>query len=311
MKKFLLDHWPHAAFLLIVLLGGFNAIGVRYTVLELPPFWGATLRFAPAALLFFLIVLLLKLPLPRGKAFWGAILFGALNFGFSYAFIYYAIQKVQPGMAQVILALMPLFTLIFAVSHRQEKFRWLGLAGALLAFGGIAVVFWEQVRTNVPLFSLLAVVLGAACLAEAGVVIKLFPKSNPITTSAIGMLAGSIILFAMSLLWHEHRVLPVKTVTWIALVFLILFGSGLVFFLVLKILKIWPASTVSYAFVLLPFVSLTASAGLTNEVLSPILLVGAVLVIAGAVIGTLPPPKRLVVQPQTVTAAPAAGKSGC
>jgi drug/metabolite transporter (DMT)-like permease len=298
MKKFLSDHWPHAAFLLIIFLGGFNAIGVRYTVLELPPFWGAALRFAPAALLFFLFVILLKLPLPRGKALLGAILFGALNFGFSYAFIYYAVQKVQPGMAQVILALMPLFTLIFAVSHRQEKFRWLGLLGALLAFGGIAVVFWEQVRTNVPLFSLLAVVLGAACIAEAGVVVKLFPKSHPITTNAIGMLSGSIILFAMSLLFHEKWLLPVKTATWTALLFLILFGSGLAFFLVLKLLKLWSASTVSYAFVLFPFVSLTASSRLSHESLSPILLAGAALVLTGAVIGIISPRKKLLLQPE-------------
>jgi len=298
MRKFLQDHWPHAAFLLIVFLGGFNAIGVRFTVLELPPFWGATLRFAPAALLFFLFVIILKLPFPRGKALLGAILFGVLNFGFSYAFIYYAVQKVQPGMAQVILALMPLFTLIFAISHRQEKFRWFGLLGALLAFGGITVVFWEQVRTNVPLFSLLAVALGAACIAEAGVVVKFFPKSHPITTNAIGMSAGSIILFVMSLLWHENQVLPEKTVTWIALLFLILFGSGLAFFLVLKILKLWSASTVSYAFVLFPFVSLTASAELSHEALNPVLLVGAALVLTGAVIGIISPQRKLALQPE-------------
>src|SRR5512136_326636 len=108
MRKFLQDHWPHAAFLLIVLLGGFNAIGVRYTVLELPPFWGATLRFVPAAVILLLLVFFMKLPLPRGRALLGAILFGALNFGGSYALIYYGLRNVQPGMGQVILALVPL-----------------------------------------------------------------------------------------------------------------------------------------------------------------------------------------------------------
>ena len=61
------DQWPLVAFIFSVLLGGFNGIGVRYTVLELPPFWGATLRFAPAALLLFGLVLILKLPLPKGR----------------------------------------------------------------------------------------------------------------------------------------------------------------------------------------------------------------------------------------------------
>lgn len=298
--------WPYAAFVLIILLGGFNAIAIRFTVLELPPFWGATLRLAPAALLLLLLVLFLKLPIPRGRALMGAILFGVLNFGVSYAFIYYALRKVQPGMGQVIMALVPLFTLIFAIAHHQETFRWRGLLGSLLAMGGIAIVFWEQVQTNVPLFSLLAVILGAACIAEGGVMVKLFPKSHPITTNAIGVSVGSIILFGMSLLWHEKQVLPVRTATWIALLFLVLLGSILLFLLFFYILKIWPASTVAYVFVLFPFVSLTASVRLSNEVLSPLLVVGAVLVLTGALIGILTLPRKQIVQPQ-----PVAEQIGC
>jgi drug/metabolite transporter (DMT)-like permease len=300
MKKHFVDHWLYAAFPLVIILGGFNAIGIRFTVLELPPFWGATLRFAPAALLLFLLVFILKLPIPRGRALMGAILFGVLNFGVSYAFIYYALRKVQPGLGQVILALVPLFTLIFAVAHRQESFRWRGLLGAILALGGVVIVFWEEVRTNVPLFSLLALILGAACIAESGVVVKLFPKSHPITTNAIGMSAGSLILLVTSFIGHEKHILPIRTATWVALLFLILFGSSLLFILVLNILKFWSASTLSYAFVLFPFVSLTASAWLSNEVLNPILLVGASLVLTGAVIGIISPPRKQILQPVPV-----------
>jgi drug/metabolite transporter (DMT)-like permease len=68
--------------------------------------------------------------------------------------------------------------------QRQETFRWRGLLGALLAMAGILIIFWEEVRTKIPL------------------VLKL----------------------------------------------------------VLTLLKLWSASSVAYAFVLFPFVSLTASA---------------------------------------------------
>jgi drug/metabolite transporter (DMT)-like permease len=52
--------------------------------------------------------------------------------------------------------------------------------------------------------------------------------------------------------------------------------------------------------VLFPFVSLTASAWLTNEVLNPILLAGAAFVLAGAAIGILTPARHRLVQPQPV-----------
>src|SRR5512133_1962111 len=157
MEKSDNNHWPFMAFLLSTLLFGFNAIGVRYVVAELPPFWGAALRFAPAGLILFVIVFFLKLPLPKGRSLLGAILFGVVNFGASYAFLYTGLEKVKPGMTQVILALVPLFTLIFAILHHQESFRWNAMLGAVLALAGIAIVFREQLQENVPIFSLLAV----------------------------------------------------------------------------------------------------------------------------------------------------------
>ena len=280
-----LDRLTLAAFVFSVLLGGFNAIGVRFTVMELPPFWGATLRFAPAALLLFAIAFFMRLPMPKGRGLLGAFLFGALNFGGSFAFIYWGLVKVQGGMAQVILALVPLFTLFFAIAQHQETFSWRALLGALLSVAGIALVFLVQVRAHVPILSLLAVVMGAVCFAEASVIVKAFPKGHPIMTNAIGMATGALLLFLISILWRETLVLPVRTATWAALIYLILFGSCAVFILYLYILKRWTASAISYSFVLLPFVTLIASAWLTHERLSPVLLAGAALVLVGVFLG--------------------------
>ena len=51
----------YGAFFVGVIFGGLNAIGIRFVVAELPPFWGATLRFAPAALLLFGLAFILRL----------------------------------------------------------------------------------------------------------------------------------------------------------------------------------------------------------------------------------------------------------
>lgn len=287
------DNLTYIAFAVMVLFGGMNAIGIRYVVAELPPFWAATLRFAPASLLLFLLVIIQRLPLPRGAALMGAVIFGVLNFGLAFAFAFWSLQTITAGMAMVILALTPLLTLLFAILHRQERFRWQVFAGSLLSISGIAVIFANQITTQVSLLPLLVIILNAVCVAEASVIIKGFPKSHPITTNAIGMAAGAVILFIASLLWQEPHPLPTLPSTRFALAYLILIGSCVVFILALYVLKRWTASATSYVFVLLPFVTVLVSALLGQEQISPTFLLGGALLLLGVYIGALRKPKQV------------------
>lgn len=287
------DNLTYTAFAGMVVFGGLNAIGVRYVVAELPPFWGATIRFAPASLLLFLLVWQQRLLLPNGRALLGAVIFGVLNFGLAFAFAFWSLQFVPPGLAMVILALSPLLTLLFAILHGQEKFQWRVLTGGLLSMGGIALIFAQQFSLEVSLLPLIAIVLNAVCFAEASVLIKSFPKTHPVTTNAIGMAAGTVILFAASLLWQEPRPLPTMTATWLALAYLILIGSCVVFILALYVLKRWTASATAYGFVLLPFVTVIASTLMGQEQISPTLLLGGGLLLLGVYIGALRKPEKV------------------
>lgn len=290
------DRLPYLAFFTFILFGGLNAIGVRFTVMELSPFWGAVIRFAPASLILFLIALAMRLPLPGGKALLGTVLFGVLNIGVSYSFLYWGLQEVPAGLAQVLLALVPLLTLLFAIAHRQESFRWRAFTGGLLALAGVAIVFGGQARAGVPLLSMLAVLLGAVCIAESGVIVKGFPKTHPITTNAVAMASGTVVLLVASLLGGEAAVLPAQATTWAALVYLVLFGSCAVFILYLYVLKRWTASATSFSFVLFPFVTVVASSIMTGERIGPALIFGAALVLSGVYYGALAPdcrPERL------------------
>ncbi len=54
------------AFAVAVTVGGANFLAVRFSTRELPPFWGAGLRFGLAAVLFVVIALALRLKWPWG-----------------------------------------------------------------------------------------------------------------------------------------------------------------------------------------------------------------------------------------------------
>lgn len=287
MKNIQADRVTWAAFSLSVLIAGCNNLGVRFTVEELPPFWGAVLRFVPAALIMAGIALARKQPLPGGRNLLGAVLYGLVSFGGSYFFLYWGLQKVQAGTAAIVLALAPLFTLLFAAAQRLERFRWRAMIGSLLALAGVVVVYEGRGLGNAPLPSMLALMMGAACLAEGNLLVKRYRLSDPITTNVIGMAVGSLALFGASLLFREAHALPVRPATWAALAYLILLGSCAFFVLNIFVLKRWPASLFSYAFVLMPFISIGASAWLDNEKLSPALFIGAVLVAAGVYFGAV------------------------
>jgi drug/metabolite transporter (DMT)-like permease len=281
------------AFVVSTILGGNNAIAVRFSNAELPPFFGAASRFAAASVLLFLIVLALRLPFPKGRSLTGALIFGALQFGVSYALIYWSLLQVQAGLFQVVFAVVPILTFVFALAHRQETFQWRILVGGLLAVGGIALVFRDQLNANVPLLSLLAIVLAAACVAESVVLFKTFPHTHPLTTNALAMATGAAILFAMSWLWREAPRLPSLPATWIALLYLILLGSIGTFVLALYVLSHWTASATSYQLVLLPIVTVLFASWLAHETVTVAFLVGGMLVLAGVYIGAIAPPDFL------------------
>jgi drug/metabolite transporter (DMT)-like permease len=275
------------AFAITVLLGGNNAIAVRYSNAELPPFFGAAIRFSLAAVIMFFLVLILRLPLPRGRSLQGAMIFGILSIGLNYALVYWALEYIPAGLNMVILALTPLLTFLFAWAHGQEKFRWQALFGAFIALAGISVIAWSQLSAKAPMIPILAVALAAACFAEASVLVKTFPKTHPITTNAVALLTGSVLLFIMSALFRETPTLPTRPATWIALIYLIILGSVAVFALNLFVLKNWTASASSYLFVLMPIVTVSVATWLANESVTLPFLIGGAFVLSGAYIGSI------------------------
>src|SRR5437867_10183008 len=108
------------AFGVLVVLVGANPVAIRFSNRELEPFWGGGVRFTAAAVLFWAIVAARKIAVPRGAALVGAILYGLLGIAVFFAFVYWGLQRVQAGVGGVILATVPLLTLLFALAHRLE-----------------------------------------------------------------------------------------------------------------------------------------------------------------------------------------------
>src|SRR4029450_13072635 len=118
-----------ACFVTGALLAGGNAVSIRFSNRELPPLWGAGLRFSLAAALLLVVMVVLRLPFPRGPALTAALLYGALTFGPAFALASYALARLHAGLGQALLALVPLATLLLAVVQHQERLRAAAVGG--------------------------------------------------------------------------------------------------------------------------------------------------------------------------------------
>jgi drug/metabolite transporter (DMT)-like permease len=275
------------AFGALVLIGGSNAVAVHFSNVELPPFWGAALRFAAAALIFWIVVLGRRMALPRGRALPGTLLYGVLSVGASYAFLYWGLLRLPAGFTMVVLALVPLLTLFFAAAHGLERLRWRRLIGAVIAMAGILIVVGGGLGSEVDVPSLLALLAGAACIAEGTVVFKLIPRSDPVATNAVAMTAGAALLLVLSLAVGEDWALPAAANTWAAFSYLVLFGSVALFYLVLYVLARWTASATAYAFLLFPLAAVPLSAWLTGELITVSFVLGGALGLFGVWLGAI------------------------
>jgi drug/metabolite transporter (DMT)-like permease len=277
------------AFLAEAVLAGGNAVGVRFSNRELEPLWGAGLRFSLAAALLLLVVAAMRLRLPRGRAAIGALLYGALNFGAAFGLAYYALVELHAGFGQLLLAIVPLVTLFVAVVERQERLRLAAIAGALLAFAGVAVLSGDALDGGLPARYLLAALGSAFCLAQAAVLVRWFPAVHPVTMNAIGMGVGALLLILLAFFVGETVVLPRERDTWLAVGYLVVVGSGIVFVLYVLVLRYWSASRVAYGFAITPVVTVLVSAWLLDEPVGFALIVGGALVLAGVYVGVLRP----------------------
>jgi drug/metabolite transporter (DMT)-like permease len=283
------DRTAAAAFAVCTSIIATNPVAVRFSDRELAPSWGACLRFGLATAIFAGLALALRLPLPRGRALAGAVLFGALNYAGAVGLAYYAFVHVHAGIGQILFALGPLATLLLAVAQRQEHLGARAVVGALLALGGVALLTTSPLRGQAPVLSLLALLGSLLCVSESAVLARRLPSLHPVQLNLVASPVAALILLPISRLSGESIALPHSAATWTAFVYLVVVSSVLMFILYLVMLARWAASRAAYVFVLSPPLTLALSAWLDNEHVSSALFLGGAVILAGVYVGALRP----------------------
>jgi drug/metabolite transporter (DMT)-like permease len=222
-------------------------------------------------------------------------------FSASFGLVYPALREVPAATAMVFIALVPLETFFLAILLGQERFRLQGLVGAVISASGVLLVVWDGLGAAVPLVPMLLILLGTVFIALSAIMLKSIPRSDPYATNSVAMLVGGAILLSVSAVAGEAWTIPNLPETWVAMAYLVVLGSIVLFGLYLFALHRWTASAVSYATLLMPLVTLPVAALLFAEPITLPFLVGAAVAILGIYVGAF-----MTVRPRrsTVIAAP-------
>ncbi len=269
--------------LLVVSIWGFNFVVIKLSVEALPPILAAALRFAAAA---FPAILLIRPP----KAPWWIVVGFGLSFGFAlYAFLNLSIAWGMPaGLSSIVLQTQAFFTMMLAfllLGERPSRFQ---IMGALVAFGGIAVIASERIE-GAGLLPLSLTLLAAVSWGLANVLTKKAGKVNALAFTVWGSLAAPLPLLALSLLTEGWPMISsaLTEFSWS--------DAGLIAFLAYPATllggAIWswllgrhPASVVAPFTLLVPITGLASGYLVLGEVVTTIEIAGALLVIAGLIV---------------------------
>lgn len=203
-----------------------------------------------------------------------------------------ALSYTLASNVSIIVAAAPIFTAILAHFAGEERFRASTLAGFLVAFSGVILVVCNGtfvLKLN-PKGDLLALA-AAVCWAIYSVLLRRASRGlDSILVTRRTMFWG--IVTALPLVAAEgvpYPMAPLMTASGIAnFLFLGLVGSALCFVLWNKAFRILGVVTTNTFIYLMPFITIVAARIFLDEPISPLALLGAVLITAGVVLSQRP-----------------------
>lgn len=262
---------------LSMLWGGsffFNGVAVR----ELPSLTIVLVRVGIAALALWLVLAVLRVRMPRVPGLWPAFLgMGLLNNVVPFALFVWGQHHIASGLAAILNATTPLFTVV--VAHcltRDERFTAGKAAGVLVGLAGVAVMLGTDLLAGLgtELAAQLACLVAALSYAFAGVFGRRFKRMGvpPLVTATGQVTASALVMLPLALAMEQPWTLPMPSAAgWGALLGIGILSTALAYVLYFRVL---------------------AAAGATNLLLVTFLILVSAILLGALVLGERLEPKH-------------------
>jgi drug/metabolite transporter (DMT)-like permease len=224
------------AFFAIYVIWGSTYLAIRYAVETIPPLYTAGFRHLTAGSILLAWALAKKIR-PTAAQLRASAVIGFFFFLLGHGSLHWAERVVPSGTAALLIAVEPIFVfLLSSIVARVWRLNGMLVAGILLGLAGVGVLVGGVAReAGMPGSTLgtIAILVGALSWS-VGIIYsrRSHLSGNPLLLSALSLLSGAVMLLLAGTLAGEARGFSFAQVTqksWLALAYLILFGSVIAF----------------------------------------------------------------------------------
>jgi drug/metabolite transporter (DMT)-like permease len=275
---------PWLVFLLLGAIWSSSFMWIKIAVQEIGPITLVAFRVLFGLLFGVVVIYIQRIQWPRTRKEWTPLLILSIaNIAIPFFLISWGEQAIDSAVASILNATTPLFTIL--VAHfllQDDKMTAPKVLGLLMGFAGVVILMSKDIGTSLgSVLGQFAIVLASAFYAGGAVYARRTTQDLPgIMRSAGPLLPATVLMF------------PQLGITWIALLFLGVLGSGLAFVMSYYLLhEIGPTRTsmVTYLF---PLGGVILGVLFLNEELSWQLVVGAVLIVLSLVVANMQSQKQ-------------------
>jgi drug/metabolite transporter (DMT)-like permease len=269
---------------------------IKIAVQEIGPITLVAFRVLFGLLFGVVVIYIQRISWPRRRKEWIPLLvLGVVNIAIPFFLISWGEQSIDSAVASILNATTPLFTILIAHYILQDdKMTAPKVLGLLMGFAGVVILMSKDIGASFgSVLGQLAVVLASAFYAGGAVYARRTTHDLPgILRSAGPLLPATVIMWLATFLAESPVKLPRLGITWIALLFLGVLGSGFAFVLSYYLLhEIGPTRTsmVTYLF---PLGGVVLGVIFLDEQLSWQLAVGAALIVLSLIVANMHPQTR-------------------
>ena len=255
-------------------------------VVEIPPLTIAFLRVSGAALVLLLALYLMGILMPREGSVWAAFFgMGLFNNAIPFSLIFWAQTELNSGVASILNATMPVFTVIAAhLLTKDEKMTKMRFLGVVLGFLGIIVMIGSPISGSI--WAHLAILAAGISYALASIFGKRFAQMGvkPMATATGQVICSAIILLPFALILEQPWTNASPSFHVIqAMIAMISLSTAFAYFLYFRILSTAGATNVALVTLLIPPFAVLLGILFLNETLTLQQITGMFIITAGLV----------------------------
>jgi len=283
-------------FILLGVIWSSSFMWIKIAVQEIGPITLVAFRVLFGLLFGVVVILVQRVHLPRRLKEWFPLLvLGMTNIAIPFFLISWGEQSIDSAVASILDATVPLFTILIAhYLLRDDKMTLPKVLGLLIGFVGVVILMSKDVGSAPgSLLGQVAVVLASVFYAISAVYARKTTEDTPGITRSVGPLISATAVMWLATVWVESPVeIPQLTITWIALLFLGILGSGVAFIMLYYLIhEIGPTRTTMVTY-LFPLGGVILGVAFLHEELSWQLLAGAALIVLSLVVANMQSQKQ-------------------